>query len=101
MLLHFDEYTQTRHEWHDTEPGKAVVNSIQDVEPYIEHNKRLAGKLNKKETWWYIGTIPNVLLVRWARESGLKMYTKEWQKYVIKQLNKPEYKQFNVNRIKL
>ena len=41
------------------------------------------------------------LILKFAQECGAKPYSKEWHKYTMKQLNSPEYRKLNPNRIKL
>lgn len=86
---------------YDEATGKNIIESIQDVEPFFERSKVLADGLNKKEEWWYIGSIPDVLIMQWAQECGAKPYTKKWHEYAIKQLNDRDYRKLNPNNIKL
>ena len=85
----------------DANTGKNVIESVQDVEPFFERSKLLAEGLNKKEEWWYIGSIPDILIMQWAKECGAKPYSKEWQKYAVKQMNDRDYRKLNPNNIKL
>lgn len=100
-LLGHDEYSGITEYFGKDETGKCVIKSVQDVEPIVEANKKLLGQLDKKQEWWKIGTVPNVICLQWARESGTVVFSKEWQDYAIKQLNNPDYRAFNVNKIKL
>jgi hypothetical protein len=86
---------------HDNKTGVNTVETIQNIEPILDRNKRIAENLNKKEDWWHIGTIPDMLVLEWAKESGHKPYSKPWHVYAMKQMNKPEYSKLNPNRIKL
>lgn len=81
--------------------GNWVIKTVQDAEPWVKKSAFLAGQFNKKEDWWYIGSTPPALDLKWAEESGTKVYTPEWAKYAHKKLNDPEYSKFNPNRIKL
>jgi hypothetical protein len=91
---------KTYHEY-DHNTGKSVIESVQDVEPFFERSKRLADGLNKKEEWWYIGSIPDVVIMQWAQECGHKPYSKGWMQYATKQLNDRDYRKLNPNNIKL
>lgn len=86
---------------HDKSTGQNIIETVQDVEPLIDRAKHLSENLNKKEDWWYIGTIPDVLILKWSQECGHKPHTKGWQEYALKQMNSPEYRKLNPNRIKL
>ena len=86
---------------HDNVTGKNVIEYEQDMESAVERSKFLASKLNKKEDWWPIGHIKDVTILQWAKECSHKPYTKEWNEYAVKQLNKSEYSRLNPNRIKL
>ena len=101
-LLDTDPLTgvKTYHEY-DSATGQNVIESVQDVEPFFDRSKLLASGLNKKEEWWPIGTIPDILIVQWAKECGAKPYSKQWHVYAMKQLNSSDYSKINPNRIKL
>lgn len=86
---------------HDPATGKNIIEHIQDVEPFIEHNKIRAASLDKSQTWWYVGTIPDSIIMRWSNECKARPYSRKWRRYAQKQLNKREYRKFNVNNIKL
>ena len=101
-LLDIDPLTGTKTYFeHDPKTNQNIIEHVQDVEPIIERNKHLAEGLNKKEDWWYIGSIPDTLILQWATECGYKPHTRGWQNYAIKQMNKSEYSKLNPNRIKL
>lgn len=101
-LLDYDPWTGLKTYFkHDPETNKNYLYHEQDVQGIIETNKFEASALNRKGNWWKIGTIPNVILIKWANECGHPVYSKEWQEYAKKQLNSSEYSKFNVNRIKL
>lgn len=101
-LLDVDPLTgvKTYHSF-DTETGRNIIESVQDIEPFFERSKVLADGLNKKEEWWPIGSIPDVLVMQWSKECGHKPYTKAWQEYALKQLNSNEFSKLNPNRVKL
>ncbi len=101
-LLGHDPFTGiTEYFKHDSATGKNIIMSVQDCEPLIEMNRIRSEGLDKKRDSWYVGTIPHIILMRWAKECGHKMYTKEWNEYAIKQLNSGEYRAFNRNKIRL
>lgn len=83
------------------EDGKNIIKSVQDCEPIVQINRQQSQQLDKKENFWYVGTIPNVICEQWANECGARIYSKTWQEYARKQLNLPEYRAFNQNKIKI
>ena len=91
---------KTYHEF-DSVTGQNVIESVQDVEPFFDRSKLLASGLNKKEEWWPIGTIPDVLIMQWAKECNAKPYSKQWHEYAMKQLNSADFRKLNPNKIKL
>lgn len=101
-LLGIDPLTGVRTYFeHDSSTGKNIIQSVQDVEPVIEMNKVRSEGLNRKDRSWYVGTIPSVILERWAQECGHKIFSREWTEYAKKQLQSGDYRAFNQNRIRL
>lgn len=101
-FLDYDPLSKiTRHMATDREAGKNVINSVMDVEPFIDWNKAAAEKLDKRGDWWFVGTIPPIIVELWANECGAKPFTREWQNYAAKQLNLPDYRKLNPNNIRL
>lgn len=86
---------------HDSKAGQNIFTHIQDVEPFVDWNKHAAPHLDKKEDYWFVGRIPDTVILQWAAECGAKPYSKTWQAYAAKQLNKAEYAKLNPNRIQL
>lgn len=68
----------------------------QDVEPILEDNKRWRGDRQDGD-WRKIGSIPNVILMRWLNEEwdrgniGLKMYSNEFDRLVQRKLSDPDW----------
>ena len=83
------------------EQGLGIVETTQDAEDIVNFNADAAKNLDKKHHWWFIGSVPLTLCQQWATESGAKVFTKQWQEYAKKQLNKPEYGKLNPNKITL
>lgn len=81
--------------------GSMVIHSVQDAQDIVDHNARMAEHLDKKQDWWFIGSIPLSICHQWSQECGAKPFTKEWQKYATKQVQLPEYRKLNPNNIKL
>ena len=81
--------------------GQYVIETIQDAQDVVDYNARMAAHLDKKQDWWFIGSIPLNICQQWAQESGTKVFTKAWQAYAKKQIQMPEYRKLNPNNIKL
>lgn len=78
-----------------------VAGSVQDVEPYLEHNKAMRGHAPKFDWGRLVAEIPNILLVKWMNEEGvnvLKMRGPEFQKFIHRKLNDPDYRHLRVDR---
>lgn len=96
----YDHWSKTQQFLHVDTDGTAVLESIQDVEDIFEFNKRRADLLDKKKEMWFIGTIPNSVCLQWAQESGTKIYSKEWMQVAKRNVQLPENRKMNPNRIK-
>lgn len=83
------------------EDGKNIISEVQDVEPFLDLNKRIGEGLNKKGNLWMVGEIPLSICYKWALECGHKAFSKDWQEYARKKLNDSDYRKFNQANIKL
>lgn len=72
------------------EDGKLHIVKTQDVEEAIRAIR--AVERPKGKNMHYLGSIPNVIALEWAKESGTRLYTKEWLEYAKKKLMSPNYK---------
>lgn len=84
--------------WHDYDPVTRVTTlyDVQDCDPYLDRNKRLANdetrsKKGIKDGWWHVASIPNAIIHRWLSE-GINVYRREHQKAVMKKLQDPEWR---------
>lgn len=100
-ILSYDPMTQTKEVMHFSDDGRHVIESIQDCTDIVEQNALEAGFHNKKSDWWKVGSIPLTLCFQWAKESGTRPFSKEWQKVVKKKMNSSDYAKLNPNRIKI
>jgi len=100
-LLDYDPLTKTHQYLHSSSDGEYVIESVQDAEDVLEFNHRAAGALNKKQDWWFIGSIPIQLCQQWAQEAGVKVYSREWMAIAKKKVQLPEFRKLNPNNIKL
>lgn len=100
-LLDYDPETKTEYRFHTHLDETPVIEAIQDAEDVVKYNTMMAGALNKKADWWFVGSIPLQICHQWAQESGTKVFTRAWQEYAKKQVQLPEYRKFNQNRIRM
>jgi hypothetical protein len=81
-----------------------VAETIQDVEPILEHNKALQAEPQHSDWGRHIACIPNVILVKWLNEEyargnlALRLFSKEFDALVAKKLNDPDWKHLRVDR---
>jgi hypothetical protein len=97
-IVDYDPTTgaSTWFEYHP-ETDMTIVSRMQDVEPLLDMNKRLANnddytKTGIKKEWWHYASIPNVIIEKWLNEDGIDVFNKEDGKRVYKKLNDPEYR---------
>jgi hypothetical protein len=75
-----------------------VAETMQDVEPILEHNKELRRQQQRSDWGRHIATIPNVILVRWLNEEhargnvGLRLFGREFDALVARKLRDPDWK---------
>jgi len=78
--------------------GTVIAGATQDVEPILERNQRLRGEPQTSDWGRHVATIPNVILLKWLNEahaggnSGLRMFTREFDALVARKLADPEWK---------
>lgn len=62
---------------HDSLTNESVIETVQDVEPVLELNKRLQietdPKKQIKEGWLRYAHIPDSVLLKWSVEKGIPM----------------------------
>lgn len=74
-----------------------AVVSQDDVEPVLEHNKKLRGIEQKSDWGRHVASIPNVIMVKWLNEewtrgnTDLRYLSPEWDAIVARKLEDPEW----------
>jgi hypothetical protein len=62
---------------HDSLTNETVIETVQDVEPALEQNKRLQietdPKKQIKEGWLHYAHIPDSILLKWSVEKGIPL----------------------------
>ena len=80
------------------------AESMQDVEPIIERNKKLQGERQRSDWGRHVASIPNIFLNKWLNEeyargnTSLRPFTEEFNKIVQKKINDPEYRFLRVDK---
>lgn len=97
-LIDIDPLTRTE-TWHyyDALTDETYIEEVQDVQPYLERNKRLANDADYrangiKESWWHAASIPNAIITKWLREFGVDVYNRDHWPRVKRLLNDPDYR---------
>ena len=82
-----------------------TIESMQDVEPFIEKNKALHNtdyqRQGIKNEWMHAATIPNIVQMKWLKEYGVDIYNKEHMPKIRKLLNDPDYRYLKTGSCKL
>lgn len=82
---------------YDAGERKFTFVRVQDIEPYLEHNKRLRSMEQKNDAWRQTSTIPNIILMKWLNEEidrghkGLRLYSKEFDLIIQRKLQDPDW----------
>lgn len=98
-LLDHDRETGTSiYHYYDNQTDKTIIETVQNVEPYLERNKRLANEntvrdLARKQNFVRVGSIPIGVQHEWMKKYGImNVYGKEYRQKVLKLLQSAEYK---------
>lgn len=77
----------------NAEVGFALLKQ-QDVEPIMKAIAEMPDHMVKQRinaSQKYIGSVPNVMAVAWAKEWGVRLYSREWTEKARKRLDDPDY----------
>lgn len=95
-LLDYDPLTGIT-QWHhfDEMTGKTTIETVQDVEPFIEMNKKMRNdadysRRGMKNEFWHVATIPIVVQEQWLKE-GIDIHNNDHWPAVKRKLNDPEW----------
>jgi hypothetical protein len=84
--------------------GTVIASATQDVEPILERNRRLRTEPQASDWGRHVASIPNVILLKWLNEAhaggntGLRMFTKEFDALVARKLDDPDWKYLRTDR---
>lgn len=94
------------HTKYDAGERKFTFVRVQDVEPYLEHNKQLRTMEQKNDAWKHTSTIPNIILMQWLNEeyargrTGLRLYSKEFDEIIQRKLQDPDWAYLRTDGVK-
>lgn len=79
-----------------SEKRNIAVYSMDDVEPYLEHNKQLRSMDQKSDWGRHVASIPNIIMVKWLNEewqrgNNVRYLSPEWDLIVARKLKDPEW----------
>jgi hypothetical protein len=84
ILSQSDGITEIFH--HDEQTNESVIETVQDVEPYLEvasilRNDDSYSKDGIKRDWWHFAHVPNIVIDKMLNEDGVNFYDKnDWKK---------------------
>ena len=95
-LLSYDPQSglKTYHEYNHKEK-KTIIHHEQDIEHHLERNKMLYNQDNRqsvKKDWWYVGYIPQIIIMKWLNEDGIDLFNPDHWPAVKRKLNSNEYR---------
>lgn len=93
-LLEYDPVTGLTEYFHKTEKGFAI-ETVQDVEGVIEHNKKALNNDNghyRHGNFHPVAAIPHIVIEQWRKELGDDPLAKRNRKWLIAKLNDSDNK---------
>ena len=94
-LFDYDPYTGIKEVFEATDDG-FLIHTTQDVEPFIEHNKKLQGSgkdyWKSGGEWRHEATIPIGVQYHWLTKYGIDVWDPNHKDAVTKLLNDPDWR---------
>lgn len=90
-----DDDTGTSTYFESTDDGGFKLTTVGDCEPVLDANKYLSAGSGRD--YWKgdvrkEASIPNVILMKWLVEDGIKYWTPEGHERIVKKLNDPDWR---------
>ena len=82
----------------DRADRRIIAVTEQDVDPILERNAALRSARQRSDWGRHVARIPNVILVRWANETGLRPFTPEFNALVARKLADPDWKHLRTDK---
>lgn len=106
-LFDYDPFTGVT-QWFEATDKGFNLHSEADVAPILDENarKRSAGRayFAKDPDMWKVGSIPNIMLLKWATELGVpadKVYSDEFAEVIAKRLNDSDFAKFKTADVRI
>jgi hypothetical protein len=83
--------------------SKITIERVQDVEPIIEHNKKLQTIEQRSDWGRHVASVPNVMLEKWLNEEldrgniHMQFGSEEFYAMVERKLQDPDYRMFRTD----
>lgn len=84
-----------------SDTGVLRVRRTQDVEQILKAIHEIPDHMSRRSAassgMKYVGSIPNLIAVHWATESGTRLYSKEWLAYARNKMDDPTWAKLKVS----
>ena len=91
--------------YHKQSDGSIIIETVQDVEPILERNKKLAveyGKNINSRTWFPVASIPVTIQYEWLKKYGISnIFDEEYEPLIKRLLNSSDYRYLRTSEIVL
>lgn len=95
FLGHDPVYGMTEFFHYDNDTGDFSIETVQDVEPFLDANKRAQNNgdgFTPSRDMKRIANIPNVVIEKWLNELGVNVFDKNHEPAVRRLLNDPDWR---------
>ena len=55
-----------------TQDCEAMLNALKELPDHLRH------RVDTQDSQKHVGTVPNIVALNWAREWGVRLYSREW-----------------------
>lgn len=89
---------------HDPDnPGKFRLRHTQEVADILDNNTQLANDTDRskrgiKNSLWHVGTIPDVVWMKWRHEEGIDIFNPQHTKAIMRKLQDVEFKRLKTTQ---
>lgn len=90
------------HRFHPHADGKSfTIESVQDVEPILDHNAYLRSQPQKSDWGRHVASIPNIIIAKWLIDEGadvMRMSGDEFGVFIRRKLNDPDWRHLRTDK---
>ena len=92
-----DPFTNVTTEYYAKPDGNIHVRKFMETKTVVDGNKRSQNsfsdwKSNRFGAVQTVGRVPTLLAENWAKEAGVRMFSKEFNELVKRKLNNPDFR---------